>query len=158
MCNEGNVEYGSLVCSRGEYDKHPNGYPYLLSVAYRLVGVHESVAFNLNVIVVALMVSAVFLIAVALTGRPAAGGYAALVAALIPEQLRWSHSAAAEPSAALMTAFGLLTVLAFVRQRSTSTLMWMVAATAFSVQFRPESGTGGAVGAFRIAAVTHPRH
>ena len=37
MCNEGVVEYGRLQCVRGEYDKHPYGYPYLLSVAYPLV-------------------------------------------------------------------------------------------------------------------------
>src|SRR5262249_11107634 len=38
MCNDGIAEYGSLQCARGEYNKEPDGYPYLLSVAFRLAG------------------------------------------------------------------------------------------------------------------------
>src|SRR5206468_2133582 len=67
-----------------------------------------------------------------------AGGYAALVMALVPEQLRWAHTAAAEPSAALATAFALLSALAFVRLRSTQSLMWMIVASVFAMEFRPE--------------------
>src|SRR4029079_7563385 len=30
MCNDGRLEYGRLQCVQGEYNKEPNGYPYLL--------------------------------------------------------------------------------------------------------------------------------
>ena len=139
MCNDGTVEYGVLQCWRGEYNKEPYGYPYLLSLVYRLTGVHEETAFKVNVVVAALLVWIVFLLTTTLTERPEAGGLAALIAALIPEQLRWSHSAAAEPSAALACAFAVLTAAAFVRLRSTPALMWAVVAGAFAVQFRPEA-------------------
>ena len=139
MCNDGNVEYGSLQCWRGEYNKEPYGYPYLLSVAYRLVGVHESVAFIVNAVAAALTVWVVFLLTARLTGQPHAGEYAAVVAALIPEHLRWSHTAAVEPTAALACAFAVLTAVAFIRERTLTMLLWMVAATAFASQFRPES-------------------
>jgi hypothetical protein len=138
MCNDGTVEYGSLQCWRGEYNKEPYGYPYLLSVAYRVVGAHDWVAFLLNTLTVPAIVWAVFLITAALTGRPRAGGYAALVAALIPEHLRWAHTAAAEPSATLACAYAVLAALAYVREPSTMALLWTVAATSFAVQFRPE--------------------
>jgi hypothetical protein len=138
MCNDGNVEYGRLQCWRGEYNKEPYGYPYLLSVAYRVSGVREGTAFILNAFAAALIVWTVFLLTTALTGQAGAGGYAAVVAALIPEQLRWSHSAASEPSAALACAFAMLAAVAFVRQRSTSALLWMAVATTFALQFRPE--------------------
>jgi len=139
MCNDGTVEYGVLQCWRGEYNKEPYGYPYLLSLVYRLTGVHEQTAFKVNVAAVGLLVWIVFLLTTALTERPEAGGAAALIAALIPEQLRWSHSAAAEPSAALACAFAVLTAAAFVRLRSTPALLWAVVAGAFAVQFRPEA-------------------
>jgi hypothetical protein len=139
MCNDGNVEYGALTCWSGEYNKEPYAYPYLLSVAYRLTGVHESVAFALNTLFAAALVWVVFLVTAALTSSARAGGYAALVMALVPEQLRWAHTAAVEPSAALACAFAVLTALAFVRLRSTSALLWMVVASIFAVQFRPES-------------------
>ena len=51
------------------------------------------------VVIVGLLVWTVFLLTTTLTERPEAGGVAALIVALIPDQLRWSHSAAAEPSA-----------------------------------------------------------
>jgi len=139
MCNDGTLEYGGLQCWRGEYNKEPYGYPYLLSLAYRLTGVHEETAFKVNVVIVALLVWVVFLLTTALTERPEAGGAAAVIAALIPEQLRWSHSAAAEPSAAFACACAVLAVAAFVRLRSTPALLWAVVAAAVAVQFRPEA-------------------
>jgi hypothetical protein len=138
MCNDGNVEYGRLQCGRGEYNKEPYGYPYLLSVAFRITGVRDSVAFLVNPIVAALAVWIVYLLTVLLTGRSPAADYAALVAALIPDQIRWAHTTAAEPSAALMSGAAVVATLAFVRLRSTAALLWMVAACAFAIQFRPE--------------------
>lgn len=145
MCNDGNVEYGALKCARGEYSKEPYGYPYLLSVAYRLVGVRDGVASFVNTLAVPVLVIVLFATTTVLTRQPVAGGFSALIAALIPEQLRWSHTAAAEPSAALVCAGAVLTALAFVRLRTTSALLWMVAATAFAVQFRPECALIAAV-------------
>ena len=139
MCNDGTVEYGVLQCWRGEYNKEPYGYPYLLSLVYRLTGVHEETAFKVNVVLVGLLVWVVFLLTTALTERPEVGGIAAIIAALIPDQLRWSHSAAAEPSAALACACAVLAAAAFVRLRSTPALLCTVVAGAFAVQFRPEA-------------------
>jgi hypothetical protein len=138
MCNDGTVEYGSLQCWRGEYNKEPDGYPYLLSLAYRVAGVHEGVAFALNTVFAALTVLVVFLLTTALTDSRVAGLGAAMVAALIPEHLRWSHTAAAEPSAALACAVAVLAAMAFVRLRSTPALLWAAVASAFAAQVRPE--------------------
>jgi hypothetical protein len=138
MCNDGTVEYGALTCWSGEYNKEPYAYPYLLSVAYRLTGVHEPVAFLLNTVVAGALAWVVFLVTTMLTSSAQAGGYAALVMALMPEQLRWAHTAAAEPSAALACACAVLTALAFVRLRSNASLLWMVVVSVFALQFRPE--------------------
>src|SRR4051812_21439590 len=48
LCYEGEVEYGRLRCRRGEYNKEPPGYPYLLSLVYRVVGVDERWAMIVN--------------------------------------------------------------------------------------------------------------
>jgi hypothetical protein len=138
MCDDGNVEYGTLQCWRGEYNKEPYGYPYLLSIPYRVLGVRESTAFVVNTIADALLVLVVGLIAALLTGQAEAGAYAALIAALMPEQLRWSHTAAAEPTAALACALAVLAAVYFSRVRTTVALLWVAAACAVAVQFRPE--------------------
>ena len=138
-CNDGAVEYGRLQCSRGEYNKQPYGYPYLLSVLYRMFGVHESIAHWFNTICAALLVSVVFLTTCALFGDARAGVFAGVVAALTPQQIVWSHTAAAEPSAALTAALAVMTAVAFVRSRTVSRRLWMTVATVFAAQFRPES-------------------
>jgi hypothetical protein len=139
MCNDGNVEYGRLQCRAGEYNKEPYGYPYLLSVLYRLVGVHPAVAHVLNGACAVLLVWVVFLIASALGGDPWPGSFAALVVSMIPQLLLWSGTAAVEPSATLMTAIAIMAALHFVRARTRLALVWMVSAAALAAQFRLES-------------------
>ena len=139
MCNDGTVEYGHLQCWSGEYNKQPYGYPYLLSVAYRLVGANDWVAHEVNAVSTALLVWVVFLLASGLFDDVRVGGYAGLVTALIPQQLAWSHTAASEPAAALTVAFAILTAVHAARVGSISSLLWVASATAFAMQFRTES-------------------
>ena len=48
MCNDGTVEYGRLQCWRSEFNKEPNGYPYLLSLVFRAAGVGDSSGVHLQ--------------------------------------------------------------------------------------------------------------
>jgi hypothetical protein len=139
MCNDGTVEYGHLQCWRPEYNKQPYGYPYLLSVVYRIFGVSYWAAARFNVLCAGLLVATIFLIGKGLFEDEWSARAAGLIAALIPEQLRWFHTAASEPSSALAGGFAILAALHFVRARTTVSLLWLIAATAFAMQFRPES-------------------
>lgn len=139
MCNDGSIEYGRLQCRQGEYNKQPYGYPYLLSIAYRAFGTADGIAQRLNGLLAALLVVAVFLATALLFRNTVAASFAALVMALMPENLRWSATAAVEPSAAFFATFAVLTAAYFVRTRTASALLWVVSASAFAVQFRIES-------------------
>jgi hypothetical protein len=139
MCNDGTVEYGRLHCTRGEYNKQPYGYPYIVSVAYRAFGVHENIAHTLNTLMAVVFVLAVFLTTGALAGDWRAAAFAALAAAIVPEHLIWSNTAAVEPSAAAMLSLTLLAAVWFTRVRTHVSLVWMIATTAFAMQFRIES-------------------
>ena len=139
MCNDATLEYGQLQCWRGEYNKQPYGYPYLLSVVYRLGGVGYWTAARLNVVCAALLVALVYVLASSLADDRRSARVATVVAALMPQQLLWSHTAAAEPSAAVVGLFAIVTASHFVRTRTTSALGWTVVATAFALQFRAES-------------------
>ena len=48
VCHDGSVEYGRLQCASGDYNKQPYAYPHVLSLAYRLLGVHVWTAFAVN--------------------------------------------------------------------------------------------------------------
>jgi hypothetical protein len=139
MCNDGTAEYGTLQCWRPEYNKQPYGYPHLLSLGYRWFGTSESVAHWLNVLVSGASAGAIFLLAFLLTRDRRAAGFAALVFMLLPEQLRWSHSAAVEPSAAFACAIAMLATAAFLETRSTAALVSMVVTSSWATYFRPEA-------------------
>jgi hypothetical protein len=139
MCNDGTVQNGRLRCASGEYNKQPYAYPHLLSLAYRLFGVGTTAAFVVNAVVMALSVCAVYLLVLLLFSDRVAAFFAALLLALTPEQLIWSASAAVEPSAALAGVAALLAAAWFVRTRTNASLAAAALATAYAVQFRPES-------------------
>ena len=140
MCNDGSLEYGRLQCREGEYNKQPYGYPYLLSIAYRLLGTGDGVAQRLNCLLAALLVVVAFLTTALLFRNTLAASFAALIMALIPEHLRWAATAAVEPSATFFAAFAVMTAAYFVRTRTTGGLVWLVSASALAAQFRIESG------------------
>ena len=62
-----------------------------------------------------------------------------LVLSLLPMQLWWTNTAAAEPSAAMWCAAAMVAAVHFTRSRTTSALACAVAVTAFATTLRPES-------------------
>ena len=47
LCNDGAIRGGRLRCAAAEYNKQPNAYPHLLSLAYRTFGVHDACRYRL---------------------------------------------------------------------------------------------------------------
>ena len=139
MCNEGRHEYGDFFCDRLEYNKEPNGWPFLISIVFRLAGVHEEAAFWTTNLLYALAIGATFGIAYLLFRCPYRGLFAALIFALTPEYIMWSNTTAVEPSAACFTGLALLTALIYVRSRAGSALFLLMVMAVFACQFRPES-------------------
>jgi hypothetical protein len=139
MCLDGNVEYGRLQCSAAEYNKQPYAYPHLLSLVYRIAGVDAKWAFIVNAVAMALTVCAVYLVVLVIFRDRSAALFAGLIMALTPQQLLWSATAAVEPLASLASVGALLAAAHFARSRSTTALLGAGVATAYAVQFRPES-------------------
>jgi len=139
ICNDGTIEAGRLRCARGEYNKQPYAYPHLLSLVYRFVGAGETTAFVVNAIALGISVGSLYLLVWLLFRDRLAALFAALLLALTPEQLLWSATAAAEPTASLACICALLAAACFVRSRSTVALAGTAVACAYAIQFRPES-------------------
>jgi len=139
MCNEGTIEAETFRCEASEYNKEPNAFPFLLSLAFRLTGVRESAAHAVNHVVFALGAVAIFWLSAMLFERTAAGVGAALVYTLTPQNLLWGATVAAEPGAASFAALGLAAFVLFCRRPSWRTGLFGASALAFASQFRPES-------------------
>ncbi len=140
MCNEGTIEANTFRCDAHEYNKEPNAFPFLLSLAFRLTGVRESAAHVLNHLVFALGAAALFWLSAMLFERASAGFGAALVYTLTPQNLLWGATVAAEPAAASFAAVGFGAFVLFSRRPSWRTGLFAGSALAFASQFRPESG------------------
>ncbi len=139
MCNEGNVEYGRLQCFGGEYNKQPYAFPHLLSIAYRLSGAHASTAFVLNAMAMTLSVCAVYILVLLLFEDRVAAFFSALLLSLTPQQILWSATAAVEPSSALACLVAVVCAVHFARSTTIGALAALGVASAYAVQFRPES-------------------
>ena len=139
FCNDGAIVSGRLQCSSGEYNKQPYAFPHLLSLAFRLFGVGTAPAFGVNALAMCLSVCVVYLLVVMLFADREAAFLAAVLFALIPEQIVWSASSAVEPSASLACVAALLAAACFIRSRSTAALVGTAVGMAYAIQFRPES-------------------
>jgi hypothetical protein len=139
MCNDGNVEYGRLDCAAGEYNKQPYAFPHLLSLAYRAFGVRASTPFLVNAIVAMLATCGVYLLVLLLFEDRVAAWFASLILLLTPQQIIWSATGAVEPSAALACLAAVLCAAQFRRRPDTVALVTTGVASAYAVQFRPES-------------------
>ena len=140
MCNEGVVAAGVFRCAAWEYNKEPNGFPFLLSLGFRLTGVDESTAHLVNHFCFALGAMAVFWLGGMLFSGLGAALGASAIYVLTPQNLIWGATTAAEPSAAAFAALGLGAWLLFLRRLTWPTGLLAASSLAFAAQFRPESG------------------
>jgi Dolichyl-phosphate-mannose-protein mannosyltransferase len=150
MCNEGTIEADSFRCDASEYNKEPNAFPFLLSVAFRLTGVRESAAHTLNHFVFALGAAALFWLSAMLFESAWAGFGAALVYTFTPQNLLWGATVAAEPGSASFAALAVGAMVLFCRRPSWRSGLFSASALAFASQFRPESGLILAVAAATV--------
>jgi hypothetical protein len=139
LCNDGTIRDGRLRCSSAEYNKQPYAYPHILSLVYRTFGVRVNAPFAVNAAAMGITVVFVYLLVLLLFADRAAAFGAASLLAVVPEQLIWSASGSAEPSASLAFVAALLATACFVRTRSDTALAGVAIATAYASQFRPES-------------------
>ena len=139
VCNDGTVDSGRLRCVDGQYNKQPYAYPHLLSVAYRIVGVHEWVAFAVNAVAMALSTACVYLLALLLFRDRTAAVFAGLLFALVPQQIVWSATAAVEPTASLAGIVAVLAAAWYLADGGVVPLGALAVAAAYAIQFRPES-------------------
>lgn len=139
ITNYGSFEYGEYFVNWLNYNKDPSGWPFLISLAFQLFGTDETLAFYLNNLLFAGGILVVFFIVRLLGGGTFAGLIAALVFAIIPHNLLWSNTAAAEPSAAFFGGLAALCTLVYLRTREVRHLFLLAALLPFACYMRPES-------------------
>jgi len=138
-CNEGQFIFDEYFAYSIEYNKQPYGYPHLLSIIYRIFGVQELWAHILNNCCAVFAALIAFFLARWFVSSDRAGLFAALCMAIIPQQLIWCNSAAAEPSTMVIAGTGILALIFYLENSSVQRLLLAVTILAYAVYFRPES-------------------
>jgi len=108
MCNEGYYENNELKVVAEEYNKQPAGYPYLISVIFRIFGTNELYVFIYNNIIFGLAAIVIFLISFLLFNDIFASLAACLSYILIPINIQWFNTCAIEPSAGFFASIAVL--------------------------------------------------
>lgn len=139
ICNEGYYENNELKIAADEYNKQPQGYPFLISMVFSIFGTNELFIFILNNLILGLMAFVVFLIVYLLFNDTFAGLAASLCYVLIPVNLHWFNTCAAEPSTTFFQGLTILSALLYLKNKKPVNLFFLVVAAAFSFNFRPES-------------------
>ncbi|RJR44282.1 MAG: hypothetical protein C4576_13175 [Desulfobacteraceae bacterium] len=139
FCDYGTFEYDEYFVHWLSYNKEPSGWPFLISLVFQLFGVNELYPFFLNNAILATSVLVVFFISRRLSGSPTGALFSALFFALIPHNLIWHNTAAAEPSAVLFGGLTVLICLVYLSTHKTRHLFLLAAVIPLSCQMRPES-------------------
>ena len=140
MCNYGVFDYGDYQGNWMEYNKDPNGWPFLVSLLFQAFGVNEAYVFLLNNLIFAGSVFIVYLIVRRLTDRFFPAVLGALVYAIIPHNLIWSNTAAAEPSAAFFGGLTALFLISYLHSEKKIHFYLFALTLPLACQMRPESG------------------
>ena len=109
------------------------------SMVFQLIGTNEFYAFALNNILFTAGLLVIFFITWELTGNFITSFLASMAFILIPHNLIWANTVAAEPSASFLAGITVLTLLIFLRTGNDSHLFLLSALIPLACQMRPES-------------------
>jgi 4-amino-4-deoxy-L-arabinose transferase-like glycosyltransferase len=140
MCNYGVFEYGEYFVHWLSYNKEPSGWPFLISIVFQMFGTNELYAFLLNNMIYLGGILVVFFITTNLGGTWLQAFLAALIFALIPHNVIWSNTIAAEPSAALFSGLVILCFFIYFKTDARRHLMLLALFIPIACQMRAESG------------------
>lgn len=139
LCNYGDAEYSTYRPTEVEYNKEPNGYPYYLSVFFRLFGVSEWAAHLSTTIAYLCATAAMFFLVLLLFNCPLSALYACAAYAFTPMLVVWTGTTAAEPATSAFSILSLLTTCILIKSRSWSSIFLAAGTLGWAMQFRPES-------------------
>lgn len=139
LCN-----YGTPTkCTEGILNKDPSGWPFFLSIFYRIFGSSESLAFSISTSIGTLSILLVFLVSYLLFKNKDKRDeeialFAALLFTLTPAHIIWSGSIATEVPFAFFSLMTILAYLLYFKCGKFYSHLLAASLLAFTVQIRPE--------------------
>ena len=139
MTNYGTFDYGEYTPHWVSYNKEPSGWPFLISLLFQVFGTNELYAFLLNNLLFTAGLLVVFFITRSISEDDFTSFLSALAFGLIPHNLIWSNTAAAEPPASFFAGLAVLSLVVYLKKRGDRHLFMTAVLLPFACQMRPES-------------------
>lgn len=133
LCNNGD----NFTCYEYDTMKWPNGHTFFLAISYLFFGIKESIAFNIIAFISSLGIIIIFLIGHLLKNEKL-GLFSALIYALIPVQIQWSGTVAAEPTLAVFTLLSVFFILLSSKKNNWNLFFLGLSVLAYAVQVKAE--------------------
>ncbi|MFN6992512.1 MAG: glycosyltransferase family 39 protein, partial [Fervidobacterium sp.] len=133
LCNNGD----NFTCYEYDTMKWPNGHTFFLAISYLFFGISESIAFNIIAFISSLGIIIIFLIGYLLKNEKL-GLFSALIYALIPVQIQWSGTVAAETTLAVFTLLSVFFLLLSSKKNNWNLFFLGLSVLAYSVQAKAE--------------------
>lgn len=134
LCNYGEP----TKCFEGILNKDPSGFPFLVSIFFRIFGKGDYIAYVLSTIVGTLSILVIFLVSLLIFNDEKAALYTSLFFAFLPVNIVWSGSAATEIYFAFFSLLTIFSSLLFFKTNDYKALALALSLLAFTVQIRPE--------------------
>jgi hypothetical protein len=134
LCN-----YGEPTrCFEGILNKDPSGFPFLVSIFFRIFGKGDHIAFALSTIIGTLSILIIFLTSLLIFNNEKTALYASLFFAFLPVNIVWSGSAATEIYFLFFSLLTTFSLILFSKTNDYKALALGISFLAFTVQIRPE--------------------
>lgn len=134
LCNNGN----NFTCYEYDTMKWSNGHTFFLAIIYLFFGLSESLAFNAIAFISSVSIILIFLIGYLLKDEKY-GLFSALIYTLIPVQIQWSGTVAAEPTLAFFTILSMFFIIFSLKIKKWSPFFLGLATLAYAIQIKAES-------------------
>jgi hypothetical protein len=136
-CIYGTAQLGSCYVNSLGFD--PNGWPFLIAIAFRFFGTGIATSYGLELLIGILSIAAIFLLASSLADNKEIPIISAAIFALIPEVFIWSRTPANSDLAFML--FSTLTMFFLVlltKKKTSKMLMLFLLSLAFTIYIRVE--------------------
>jgi len=118
----------------------PNGYPFMLSCAFRLFGVSDKTVFNTNVLLGALSVVIIFWITYLIfNSNLYISFWSAAIFNFLPVHLKYSGSGNSDIASLFLILSSILIILSYYKRNYISLLFLAIPVIALSAYFKPEN-------------------
>lgn len=135
LCNRGTPDH----CDEGVLNKQPQGLSFFLASFFFFLGINETLASIIMIMVSSLSAIALFFLVYLLVKKEEPSLFSSLILALTPIHILWSPTITGETLFVFFAILAITAILAYLHNKSLPTLLLAASLLAYASQLRPEA-------------------